>query len=161
MELTHPKPTTISPSISRLALPSLLGLLLLLLGTFLDQAFTYLDRFYAQVFQLIGLSGFYETTLKQAFDLKILTLILINATFCVLILLLLFRDRTRRKIIVWSHAAMIILALSFALLVKLTGDDPETRRRSREIIDLALLTPVSIVILVPVLTLLKINAVQS
>ncbi len=143
-------------TLRKFALPITLGIALLVLGTAVDFLFEYIEHFYRAAFKLAGIPTWYDRLSGQAFNMKVLTLIILNAGFCLWILLALFKNRTKRKIILWVYAGIFLLPLFFALVVKLTGDDPSLHQRSRALIDYTLLTPFPLVFLTPVLLLFKI-----
>lgn len=144
-------------SFKKYILLSCLGVLLLLLGTFQGSLYALLDKVYDQGFHIIGLKGIYESLSRQAFNLKTFTFILIHGCICLGILMLLFSDPPRRKIILRSYMLITILSFSFALIVKLTGDGQVARKLSRNIIDLLLLSPLPVILLAPILTLLNLT----
>ncbi|WP_205502615.1 XrtX-associated membrane protein [Rufibacter psychrotolerans] len=137
-------------------MPLSLALALLVLGTAVDFLFDRLEVFYREAFKVIGFPKLYDQLSEKVFDVKVLTLILLNAAFCLMILLSLFRDWSRRRITLWVYGGLFFLPLLFALAVKLAGDDPALRHRSRAIIDYVLLTPLPVVFLTPLLVLFKV-----
>ncbi|WP_210465273.1 XrtX-associated membrane protein [Rufibacter roseolus] len=145
------------PPLKKLYLPFALGLALLILGTAVDFLFDQMEVVYRSIFSFLGTPSLYDQLAKKAFDVKVLTLILLNAFFCFLILWTIFTDKAKRKIIIYLSAGIFFLPLFFALIVKLTGDDPGLRMRSRAIIDYILLTPFSILFITPLLVLFKVS----